>query len=103
MQHIEVIKQDNGKQRGRSSHTQLETRTEPTSVPRCTQTKTPTLNWSNFKPEFSGMPEEDAEAHLLCSNDWMNAHCYVWLCCMYMDLKGCLGVGCHICRCVGAP
>ena len=32
------------------------------------------LNWSNFKPEFSGKPEEDAEAHLLCSNDWMDAH-----------------------------
>ena len=30
--------------------------------------------WSNFKSEFSGKPEEDAEAHLLCSNDWMNAH-----------------------------
>ena len=32
------------------------------------------LNWSNFKPEFSGKPEEDAEAHLLRSNDWMEAH-----------------------------
>ena len=32
------------------------------------------LNWSNFKPEFSGKPDDDAEAHLLCSNDWMNAH-----------------------------
>ena len=32
------------------------------------------LNWSNFKPEFSGKPEEDAEAHLLQSNDWMEAH-----------------------------
>ena len=32
------------------------------------------INWSNFKPEFSGKLEEDAEAHLLCSNDWMNAH-----------------------------
>ena len=32
------------------------------------------LNWSNFKPEFSGKPQEDAEAHLLCSNDWMEAH-----------------------------
>ena len=31
------------------------------------------LNWSNFKPEFSGKPE-DAEAYLLCSNDWMDAH-----------------------------
>ena len=27
------------------------------------------LNWSNFKPEFSGKPEEDAEAHLLHLND----------------------------------
>ena len=32
------------------------------------------LNWSNFKPEFSGKPEEDAEAHLLHSNDWMSGH-----------------------------
>ena len=29
------------------------------------------LNWSNFKPEFSGKPDENAEAHLLCSNDWI--------------------------------
>ena len=34
------------------------------------------LNWSNFKPEFSGKPDEDAEVHLLPSNDWMNAHCF---------------------------
>ena len=32
------------------------------------------INWSKFKQEFSGKPEEDAKAHLLCSNDWMNAH-----------------------------
>ena len=32
------------------------------------------LNWSNFKPGFSGKPEEDAEAHLLHSNDWMDTH-----------------------------
>ena len=32
------------------------------------------LNWSHFKPEFLGKPEEDAEAHLLCTNNWMNAH-----------------------------
>ena len=31
------------------------------------------LNWSNFKPELSGKPE-DAEVHLLHSNDWMNTH-----------------------------
>ena len=35
------------------------------------------LNWSNFKPEFLGKPDEDAEAHLLHSNDWMNAHHFV--------------------------
>ena len=32
------------------------------------------INWSNFKPAFSGKPEEDAEAHLLQTKDWMNAH-----------------------------
>ena len=35
------------------------------------------LNWSNFKPEFSGKPDEDAEVHLPCSNDWTNDHCFV--------------------------
>ena len=32
------------------------------------------LNWSYFKPEFSGKPEEDAEEHLLRTNDWMEMH-----------------------------
>ena len=27
------------------------------------------LNWSHFKPEFSGKPEEETEAHLLWTND----------------------------------
>ena len=36
--------------------------------------QTPQLNWSYFKPEFSGKPEEDAEAHLLRTNDWMETH-----------------------------
>ena len=27
------------------------------------------INWSHFKPEFSGKPDEDAEVHLLHSND----------------------------------
>ena len=35
------------------------------------------LNLSDFKPEFSGKPDEDAEAHLLYTNDWMNAHHFV--------------------------
>ena len=32
------------------------------------------MNWSHFKPEYSGKPEEDVEAHLLKTNDWMNTH-----------------------------
>ena len=35
------------------------------------------LNWSYFKPEFPGKPDVDAEAHLLCTNDWMNAHHFI--------------------------
>ena len=32
------------------------------------------LNWSYFKPEFSGKPDENAEAHLLHTHNWMNVH-----------------------------
>ena len=32
------------------------------------------LNWSHFRPEFSGTPNEDAEAHLLRMEDWMTTH-----------------------------
>ena len=32
------------------------------------------LNWSHFKPDFSGKPEEDVEAHLLRTVDWMTTH-----------------------------
>ena len=32
------------------------------------------LNWPHFRPEFSGRPEEDAKAHLLRTNDWMETH-----------------------------
>ena len=37
----------------------------------------PALNLSHFKPEFAGRPEEDAEAHLLCTNDWMITHYFL--------------------------
>ena len=30
----------------------------------------PQLNWSHFKPEFTGKPDEDAEPHLLRTKDW---------------------------------
>ena len=32
------------------------------------------LNWFHFRPEFSGKPEEDAEAHLLRTEDLMTTH-----------------------------
>ena len=35
------------------------------------------LNWSYFKPEFSGKLDEDTKAHLLCTNHWMNAHHFI--------------------------
>ena len=34
----------------------------------------PQLNWSHFKPKYAGKPEEDVEAHLLKTNDWMDTH-----------------------------
>ena len=43
-------------------------------VPQAPPAQVPQLNWSYFKPEFSGKPEEDAEAHLLKTNDWMETH-----------------------------
>ena len=32
------------------------------------------INQCHFKPEFAGKPEEDAEAHLHRSNDWIRTH-----------------------------
>ena len=32
------------------------------------------LNWSYFRPEFSGKSKEDAEAHLLRMEGWMTTH-----------------------------
>ena len=36
----------------------------------------PQLNWSHFKPEFAGKPNEYAEAYLLRTNDWMDTHAF---------------------------
>ena len=30
------------------------------------------LNWYHFKPKFPGKPDQDAEAHLLRTNNWMD-------------------------------
>ena len=32
------------------------------------------LNWTHIKPKFSGKPDDDAEAHLHRTNDWMDTH-----------------------------
>ena len=42
--------------------------------PQQTQQAHMCMNWSHFKLEYSGKPEEDVEAHLLRTNDWMNTH-----------------------------
>ena len=34
----------------------------------------PQLKWSHFKAKYSGKPEEDTEAHLLRTNNWMDTH-----------------------------
>ena len=41
----------------------------PPLLPQPTQQVNLCMNWSNFKPEYSGKPEEDVEAHLLRTND----------------------------------
>ena len=32
------------------------------------------INWGYINPEFTGKSEEDAEAHLLHTNNWMRTH-----------------------------
>ena len=51
----------------------------------------PQLNRSHFKPEFSGKPAEDMEAHLLRTNDWRDTHAFlegVKLQCICLTLVG---------------
>ena len=37
----------------------------------------PQSNWLHFKPEFTSKPDEDADAHLLRTNDWMETHAFL--------------------------
>ena len=46
------------------------------AVPSAQQGPLPQLNWSHFKPEFAGKPDEDAEDHLLRTNNWMDSHAF---------------------------
>ena len=34
----------------------------------------PPLNWSHFKPKYSGKLDKDAEAHLCRMNNWIDTH-----------------------------
>ena len=43
----------------------------PAQIPNLVQSR---LNWSYFKPEFLGKPQEDVEAHLLTTHDWIETH-----------------------------
>ena len=36
----------------------------------------PQLNWSHFKPEFSGKPLKNVEALPLRTNDWIDTHAF---------------------------
>ena len=36
----------------------------------------PQLHLLHFKPESAGKPDEDAEAHLLRMNNWMDTHAF---------------------------
>ena len=46
----------------------------PSLLPQPTQQGNLHMNWSHFKPEYSGKSEKDVEAHLLRTNDRMNTH-----------------------------
>ena len=47
-------------------------------------TSKPQLNWSHFKPEYAGRPDEDVEAHLLRTNDRMYIYNF-WSMLRYKD------------------
>ena len=34
------------------------------------------INWSHFKPEFAGKPDEDVEAHLIRTKDQMDTNAF---------------------------
>ena len=36
----------------------------------------PQLNWLHFKPEFTGKPDEDVEAHYFRTNGWMGTNAF---------------------------
>ena len=57
-----------------NNHNNHHPTTTTTSTTSTTTTTTASLELVTFKPELAGRPAEDAEAHLLCTNDWMNIH-----------------------------
>ena len=49
---------------------------QPTPTQPIQPAPVPQLNWSHFKLEFPDKPDEDAEAHLLKTYDWMDTHAF---------------------------
>ena len=47
---------------------------QPNTMDQQTLPQPQLINWSYFKPEVSGKAEEDATAHLLKTNDWMDTY-----------------------------
>ena len=64
----------------KNNNTNTTPTTTPTTNPRSSRSTAAARTFKTgpyFKPEFSGKPDEDAEAHLLHANDWMNTHCFI--------------------------
>ena len=45
-------------------------------IPQTQPGPVPLLNWSHFKPKFAVKQDDDVEAHLLKTNNWMDAHAF---------------------------
>ena len=46
------------------------------AVPPAQPGQVPPLYWSHFKQELAGKQDEDADAHLLRTNDWVDNHVF---------------------------
>ena len=57
-----------------NQHNQPNQPNQPPNILPNPMAKPQQINWSYFKPEFAGKADEDMEAHLLRTNDWMDTH-----------------------------
>ena len=71
IQNVDPVQQDTPPPPPTQAPDPVQPPTPPAQVPNPVQLQ---LNWSYFKPVFSGKTEKDAEDHLLRTNDWMETH-----------------------------